>query len=195
MKFKILAFLVVGLISGMSIFAQDRKFEIEVSLEDTALVKSEKSIPVKIKITNQAGEILRLESLGSIYLSFSKCLSEDSCRNSTDIYEARIDRLPVRKIRADDSFEFEVNLAEYFWVPKDESKGFGIGSFNESLKNFSKIPAENIYFYAQIRTLDGFKKKNMGTVYDGNGKLIKVVVKKVPGYRIVNSNIINVVFQ
>ncbi len=184
MKFKLLVLFIF--VFSVSVFPQEMNYEIETYLEDTAIEKSSSEINARVIIKNKAEETLLTSRLQRLYFHFSKCPIETVCKKSGDIYTASA-QIPFKKIREDKSFEFTVNLADLFWMEGS------ISHFSaENKKNFSVIPKDNIYFYAGTKTLDGYKKKNKGPLYDSNGKLIRVVVKKTPIYKEINSNVVDV---
>jgi len=169
--------------------AQERKYDIAVYIEETSISKTSRQIPVKVTITNNAERTLSTKALNNIHFFFSKCLLGAPCDEDKDIYASFI-KIPPKNIRENKSFEFTVNLANLFWK---DAKIDPLHSKN--IKNFKIVPLENIYFYAGIKSLEGYRKKNFGPRYDKDGKLIRVVVQSIPIYKVVNSNIIGVTLK
>ena len=169
--------------------AQERKYEIAVYLGETSISKTSKYIPVKVTITNEAKRTLRTRALNNIHFFFSKCILGAPCNENKDIYASFI-KIPPKNIRENKSFEFTVNLANLFWK---DAKIDPLHSKN--IKNLKIVPPENIYFYAGIKSLEGYKKKDFGPKYNNDGKLVRVVVQQIPIYKVVSSNVIGVTLR
>jgi hypothetical protein len=123
-----------------------------------------------------------------MYFYLSKCVLGERCEENKDTYASFI-KIPYKTIAENKSFEFKVNLADLYWK---DAKIYP--AHVKNIKNFKTIPSENIYFYAQIKALEGYKMKNHGPRYNKAGKLTRVLVRKTPIYKIVSSNVIGVSF-
>jgi hypothetical protein len=165
--------------------AQQRNYEIQVFLDQTIFSKNSETLRAKVTIKNKAERDLRTAGLKNVRFFFSKCLLGTPCERNDDTFVSFAE-IPARKIRENKSFQFEVNLADLYW--KDAKIN---PNYTENIKNFKAVPNENIYFYAGIKTLEGYKTKNFGPVYR-NGKPSGMKVQKKPIYRVVYSNIVAV---
>lgn len=177
MKFMILA-IFSGLVFGfLTINAQERDFEIEISLEETSISKSSRDVPVKISITNKSDRVLKTDGLKTIHFFFSKCVLGVVCKEKKHTYSA-FSEMPGKRIKSKAVLEFEVNLADLYWKNAE-----GNTFFREDKKNLEEVPAENIYFYARQLKLSGYEKSSNGGV------------GKIPVYDYADSNVINVVLN
>ena len=175
MKFMFLAIFSILILGFSSISAQEREFEIEISLEETSISKSSKKVPVKISITNKSDAVLKTDGLKTIHFFFSKCVLGVVCKEKEHTYSA-FSKMPLKRIKSGEVVEFEVNLADLYWKNTE-----GNTFYRENIKNFKKVPAENIYFYARQLKLSGYEKSSEGGV------------DKIPVYEYTDSNVINVV--
>ena len=177
MKFMFLAIFSILILSFLSISAQEREFEIEISVEETGIARSSKEVPVKISIKNKSDEVLKTDGLKTIHFFFSKCVLGIVCKEKEHTYSA-FSAIPPKRIKAGETFEFEINLADLYWKNAD-----GNTFYREDRKNFEDVPLENIYFYARQLSLIGYEKS-------GDGGL-----DKIPVYDYTDSNVINVVLN
>ncbi len=177
MKFRFLIIFSLVVFCCSAILAQERNYELEISLEETAISKGAKEIPVKFTITNRADEVLKTSGLMTVHFFFSKCELGAVCREKESTFSA-YSEIPTKLINSNESFEFEVNLADLYWNSRD-----GNVFYKEDIKNFNMIPAENIYFYARQLSLVGYEES-------GNGSQ-----EKIPIYDYTDSNMIIVVFR
>lgn len=176
MKFKFIAVFSIIILCFVNSFAQERNVEIEVSMEESNFSRTAKNIPVQVKITNVAKDDLKTEGLGYVNFYFSKCFVKKNCRGVASIYIAA-SKISSKNLKENESFDFEVNLANLAWKPL-------ISSIDSSYpKNFNKvIPNDNIYFHSEILLRMGYK-------FD------KQVGQRIPVNRSFRSNTITVVFD
>jgi len=177
MKFKFLSIFLVLAFCFSSISAQERKYEIEISLEETSISKDAIEIPVKVTLTNKSDDFLKTDGLKTIHFFFSKCVLGIVCKEKEHTYSA-FSAIPPKRIKAGDSFAFEINLADLFWKNAE-----GNTFYRENRKNFKDVPQKNIYFYARQLSLIGYEKSGDGGV------------DKIPIYDYTDSNVINVVLN
>ncbi|MEZ5345691.1 MAG: hypothetical protein R2681_09075 [Pyrinomonadaceae bacterium] len=146
--FVLFAVIILGLIS---VSAQDKNYEIEITMAETIVSNEADEIPVAVKIRNYGKETLRTAGLGDIFFFFSKCEAGVVCDKTGDKFAASL-RMPSKSIRENSTFEFSANLADLFW--KDETDS---GLTSGGAANFGVIPPQNNNFYAGIRTLEGYR--------------------------------------
>ncbi len=174
MRLLIYAILCVLTVNVSFVFAQELDYEIEVFLSESAITRESGEIPAQVKITNNAKQPLRTNALYNIHFYFSKCPIGTRCTEAEDAFVAD-SRIPSKEVARFDSFEFEINLAGLSWKDANANP-----NSMDDLRPFSSMPAGNIYFYAAVKRLQGYRPGN------GNAKL--------PVYKIVNSNMIGVTF-
>ncbi|MCB1025887.1 MAG: hypothetical protein KDB79_15940 [Acidobacteria bacterium] len=151
MKQKLFVVFAIVILGFVSVCAQEKNYEIEVSVSNAVVSKTADVIPVTVKIRNYAEEALRIESLGDVQFFFSKCEVGVLCDKIGDKYSA-FARIPSKRIEENESFEFEVNIADLSWKDEmDESPSTG------NLLDLEKIPSLNSNFYGGIRTLEGYR--------------------------------------
>lgn len=188
MKLRNLALFSIIIIGVVSTSAQNRDYEIEISLENSIVSQTSKKIPVKVTIKNNAELALKTTGLNNIHFYFSKCIVGSVCYREGDIYTS-FAKIPSKEIREAASFEFEINLADLYW--KDVKS---TGTNTEIIKNFNKIPRANVFLYAGIRTLKGYKVKNSGQANSGRKPASKVA-SRIPVYKTVYSNVVIVTLK
>jgi hypothetical protein len=95
---------------SISICGQERNFDLQVSLEENTITKTDKNIFATVTITNNSRQVLMSEDLGFIEFRFSKNMlgGEQGLVRNDSI--SRID-IPVKKLRENESLNFRVNLA------------------------------------------------------------------------------------
>ncbi len=177
MKFKFSVVFSIIIICVVNSLAQERKVEIEVSMDETNILQRAKNIPANVKITNKAKDVLKTVGLGRIKFHFKKCLTCEKSYAFNDIYEAQ-SGFPAKNLIEDESFEFTVNLAGLYWYSPLQSNL----RFDEKDSFVKYVPKENIYFEASIALLKGYK-------------MDRDLKRKVPDYKVFRSNTINVAFK
>jgi hypothetical protein len=150
MKLKILMLAVLFSLFSIVSFAQEINFDIQISLNQEIFRENNKNIPVKILITNKAEQELDTSKLGSINFYFSKCPKIKACYSRGDLFISS-DKVGSKILKKDESFEFETNLADLYWVDASSS----MLDLNK-LKNLNKVPSGNKYFYADIKIFDKY---------------------------------------
>ncbi len=189
MKFKFLALFSLVFLLSISIYGQERKFDLEVSLNETNIDKTSEDIFATVTITNISKQVLVSDSLGFLEFRFSKNMLGDEQGLVKNDRVSRFD-IPSKKIRENKSIKFRVNLAKLNWYKSD----FDFGK-SELSRKFTDIPKENIFFYASVKMLAGYKNVANAKVVYKNGKPVREPVGKRPIYKAVNSNVINVIFD
>ncbi len=110
MKFKFLiVILIIGFFTASS-FAQEKDFGIQISLKESVIWRNAKNIPLKVKVTNKSAKDFNTSELKGIYFS----LSRNSKTEKSNLFAADA-KIPVQNLKENDSFEFEVNLADLYW--------------------------------------------------------------------------------
>lgn len=178
MSYKFSAVLLLMFLSVSVSFGQDLKFELEIESEDTSIVRTESEIPVTVIITNKSEKVLSADGLGSVEFKFSKCIADADCGLTRKDFLTRI-RIPRKKLFENESFKFQINLAEQIWYVSNSD-----AETPAPRVDFAKLPAENIYFTANIKMLTGYR--NTANKSD-NSKL-----RKRPSYKKTVSNVISV---
>lgn len=174
MIFRISALLLVVLAVAASVSAGERKFDLTVSLEGGSVRIDRAEAVAKVRITNRSREDLKTSGLGEVNFYFSTCEPGDPSCDGSEFYYARA-KVPAATLYTDRSFEFRVDLAKLWWKK---------GPYNPQLTtpsyNLEAVPSENIYFYADVKVLDGFVENQ----YTG---------KQEPEYRVYLSNTVNAI--
>lgn len=151
MKHKLFVFFALIILGFISVSAQEKNYEIEITMPETIVSKGSGEIPVIVKIKNYSQETLRTESLGDIYFYFSKCEAGVLCDKTGDKFAASV-TIPSKGIVENVIFEFGADLADLYWKDEmDESLSSGNSA------NFSIIPSQNSNFYAAIRSLERYR--------------------------------------
>ncbi len=188
MKLKFIAVFSIIILHAFLAFAHESDYEIEVSFENTFISKKSKKIPVKVTIKNNTDRVLNTTGLYNIHFYFAKCSLESHCKRKGDIYTAFI-RIPAQRIKGNKSFGSEVNLADLYW--KDVKIN---PNHTENVKNFKTLASSNIYFYAGIKTLEGYEMKKPKEIRV-KSKNSRPIVQRKPIYKVVNSNVVSVSFN
>jgi hypothetical protein len=176
MKLKILILFCLLFVLPAVAHAQSRRFDILVSLDGNSSRIDREEANVKIRITNRGKEDLRASGLGDINFYFSSCQAGDLLCGGDDIFFSTF-RVPSKSIFPDRSFEFQVDLATLGW----KSGPYNPQSSSPSV-SLSAIPSKDIYFFADVKILDGFET-------NGNSG------KREPRYLEYLSNTINVILE
>lgn len=186
MKYRFLAVISLFFLFSLATFGQEREFDLKVSLEDTSIDKNSDEVFATITITNKSDQVLKAEGLGFVEIRFSKVMPGSQSGLIKNDYFARVD-IPQKKLPENKSLEFRINLVEQKWFSSDPRSGK-----SEVGTDFNKIPEENIFFYADIKMLAGYRNTaNPKTVYK-NGKPVSEPIRKRPFYKTVNSNLVTV---
>lgn len=151
MKHRFFVLFAIIILGFVAVSAQEKNYEIEISMPETIVSQDADDIPVTVKIKNYGEETLRTEGLGDIFFYFSKCEVGVLCDKIGDKFSASA-RIPSKTISENAFFEFSANLAELYW--QDEMDG-SLSSGNSA--TFGMIPTQNSNFYAGIRSLEGYR--------------------------------------
>lgn len=165
-------------------FSQDFKFELEVSLDETAIDRTESEIPATVIITNKSEKVLYTDGLGSVEFKFSKCMEDTDCGLLRNDFISQV-RIPRKKLFENESFEFKTNLAEQNWsISNSAADNTG------SQINFTKLPSQNIFFTANVKMLTGYRNTANKKNQPDNDKM-----GKRPQYNKSVSNIVTVTIE
>lgn len=186
MKFKFSVVFLMMFLLSISICGQERNFDLQVSLKENTITKTDKNIFATVTITNNSRQVLMSEDLGFIEFRFSKNMlgGEQGLVRNDSI--SRID-IPVKKLRENESLEFRVNLAKQDWHKSETDFGN-----TELSRKFKDIPKENIFFTAGVKMLTGYRNAANAKIVYKDGKSVREPVGKRPTYKTVNSNLITV---
>lgn len=179
MKLKILFFALMISVFSIVSFAQEKSFELEITLGKTTFSVNERKVPVVVKITNLSDMELDTILLDEISFYFSRCSKNRVCDKHGDIFSASA-RIKSATLKKNGSVEFEVELADLYWNDLNPREGDVSGATNLTL-----IPATSRFFYARIKLLDKYiQKENNPTpipVYKIFGSNeIEVSIEKIP---------------
>ncbi len=181
MKFRFPAVCLLLMFLASISFSQDFKFELEVSLDETGIDRTESEIPATVTITNNSKKVLYTDGLGSVEFKFSKCMVDNNCGLLRNDFITQV-RIPRKKLFENESFEFKINLAEQNWyISNSTAENTG------SPISFTKLPSQNIFFTANIKMLTGYRNAANKKNQPGNDKM-----GKRPQYDKSVSNIITV---
>lgn len=189
MKNRFLALFSLVFLLSISICGQERNFDLQVSLEENNIIKTDNNIFATVTITNNSRQVLITDGLGFLEFRFSKNMlgGEQGLERNDSI--SRID-IPVKKLRENESLNFRVNLAKQDWYKSEMDFG------NISLtKKFVNISKENIFFTASVKVLTGYRNAANAKIVYKDGKPIREPVGKRPTYKTVNSNVITVILN
>ncbi len=189
MKFKFSVVFLMMFLLSLSIYAQERNFDLQVSLEENNITKTDNNIFATVTITNNSRQVLTTEGLGFLEFRFSKNMlgGEQGLVRNNSI--SRID-IPVKKLRENESLNFRVNLAKQDWY-KSEMDFSNI----ELSRKFKDIPKENIFFNASVKMLTGYRNAANAKIVYKDGKPVREPVAKRSSYKMVNSNVITVILN
>jgi hypothetical protein len=176
MKFKAAGLAVLLLAISSSVAAQSRRFDIRVSFDGNSSRIDRQQASVRVRITNRGRADLKAGGLGEVNFYFSSCMAGDELCRGDDIFYATYS-VPSKSIFPDRSFEFEVDLAKLGW-----KSGYYNRQSSSPLVSLAAVPSKDIYFFADVKILDGFEKN------DDTGK-------KEPRYLEYFSNTINVILD
>lgn len=133
--------------------AQQREFDINVSLKGSTLGTAGSSVPVRVKITNRASDDLKTEDLSAgILFKFSKCRKTEICTARKQVYVGGADIKP-KILKKGESFSFVVNLAGLNWNDANAQ----VLDFTNAVTMVT-IPENEYLFFAEIRI---FEKANV----------------------------------
>jgi hypothetical protein len=142
---KLNGFLLLVLLFSTNIYSQEQKITVDISLKETTLRTTAKSVPVRVKITNMSDAALDTAEFASITFYFSKCPQAKKCETRTDVYVAGRE-FKGESLKKYQSLEFEVNLADLYWNDLISS------IFDTTMpKNLFTVPGANKYLFADIR--------------------------------------------
>ena len=142
-----------------NVFSQEQKISVEIFLQETAIRKTSKSVPVKVKITNMSDQIVNTADFGGIGFYFSKCPQAKKCQTRTDVYVAGKE-FKSESLKKYQALEFEVNLADLYWSDLISN------IFDTTMpKNLFTVPSANKYFFANVRIpIESLKVEGIGEI-------------------------------
>lgn len=156
--------------------AQYRDFDLLIS-PDERTIAAGSGAAIEVKITNRSGNRLETGGLDSVNFYFTKCLPCDiSCGGHRDVFYA-VSPIPSKILDENTSLRFDLDLAALEWRFGPYNR-----QDNDPPASLYSVPRENIYLFADIRILDGFRASGSGS-------------GRVPRYRIHRSNIISMVIK
>lgn len=131
--------------------AQQREFDVVLTLEGTSSRIDRKESAAKVRIVNRSESYLETATLPELNIYFAACQASDpSCLDSS-LYFATVE-IPARRLAENESIEFKVPLSGLQWTLGPYRRGSG-GYFRTDL---SGIPKTNIFLYADVKIPDGF---------------------------------------
>lgn len=165
-RFLLLIALIV-IVFSLSAAAQEKDFEISVSLKNTTFFTAGKEIPAAVKLTNKAARDLNTEDLAAgMLFKLSKCSAKEKCAGSKQIYFGGL-ALEPKILKPGESFEFDVNLADLNWNDANAP----LLDFTY-VKTMVTIPAGEYNLFAEINIFNGSgKKKPSRTIYSNEIKV------------------------
>lgn len=151
MKLKYLSLILLLLLFTVNSFGQ-KDFTVEISLENANFWSKDKLNPLEVKITNKSEEVLNTKDFKSFTLYFSKCSKSETCNISGDKFVA-YSGIKEKKLKKDEKLEFNVNLADFYWMNASSSNM----DFSQP-KNIWVVPISNKYFYTDVAIFDGYSE-------------------------------------
>lgn len=176
MKYRSAALVLSILLLSVVAYPAERKFDITISLEGGSARIDRTDAVARVRVTNRSREDLRLEGLGELNLYFSSCEPGDPSCDGSEFYYSRV-KMPSATIFTDRSYEFRVDLTKLWWKKGPYNPQIAAPSYN-----LEAVPSANIYFYGDVKILDGF------VAADDNGK-------REPEYLSFLSNTVTAILQ
>jgi hypothetical protein len=116
--FAILFICLLAAASSSEINAQDKDFNVSISIKDQTFTQASAGWLVRVKITNLSDRVLNTKDCGLIF-RFKKNAPGIKSANALGDYA-----LPERQIKQNETFEFEANLKNLRWVAPAKSSIF-----------------------------------------------------------------------
>ncbi|MBX7169706.1 MAG: hypothetical protein K1X72_02040 [Pyrinomonadaceae bacterium] len=133
-------------------FAQELKFDFDISLNQNIFWAKDKNIIAKISITNKSEQILDTSKLNGLAFYLSKCpkVRYQFCSTHGENFVSSV-KIKSKFLKKDESLEFEVSLADLYWIDAiSNSIDF------KYPKNLNKVPISNKYFYGVISVFEKY---------------------------------------
>jgi hypothetical protein len=118
MKLKFLFSILLICFLAADSFAQEKDFDVSISIKDQTLLQTSGDWLVKVKITNLSDKALNTRDCGLIF-RFRKTAPESKSANALGNYA-----LQERLIKQNETFEFEANLKNLRWIEPVKSSVF-----------------------------------------------------------------------
>ena len=170
-------------------YGQVRDFSIRVSLEDHTVDRNSKEKIVTVTIRNNAADDLKAEGLGRIEFQFANCppdIGDSLYCNGLRSKMVGSAEIPKKNLTQDEEFVFRVNLPHLRWETPRSTATF---KANHAVPTFAQIREEATHFTAKIRLLKGYRAVRRANS-DGSG----YSKGNVPVYKVIYSNVIDIVF-
>lgn len=116
--FSILFICLFAAASSTGINAQDKDFNVSISIKDQTFWQTSGDWLVRVKITNLSGRVLNTKECGLLF-KFKKTAPEIKSANALGDYA-----LQERLIKQNETFEFEANLKNLRWIEPAKSSIF-----------------------------------------------------------------------
>ncbi|HUF05148.1 MAG TPA: hypothetical protein VMM38_13360 [Aridibacter sp.] len=156
--------------------AQERRFDVVLTLEGTSSLIERNEAVATAKIINRSSDHLDTSTLPELNVYFSACQpAYPSCLDSS-LYFATVE-IPRERIEENESIEFRVPLSELQWTLGPYRRGSG----RHFKTDLSGVPKANLFLYADVKIPDGFTAGPDGS--------------KKPKYRESVSNVVIVSFR
>ncbi|QQS42846.1 MAG: hypothetical protein IPM63_07900 [Acidobacteriota bacterium] len=156
--------------------AQERRFDVVLTLDGTSSRIDRNDASATAKIVNRSPDHLDTSTLPELNIYFSACQpSNPSCLDST-LYFATLE-IPKARIAENRSVDVLVPLSDLQWILGPYRRG----SSSYLKTDLSGVPRTSIFLYADVKIPDGFTEGPGGA--------------KRPKYRESVSNVVIVTFE
>ncbi|HEX8247203.1 MAG TPA: hypothetical protein VF599_03380 [Pyrinomonadaceae bacterium] len=108
--FPMLFICLLATVSSAQVNAQEKDFDVSISIKDQAFLQNSGAWLVRVKITNFSDKVLNTKDCGLIF-RFRKTAPESKSADALGDYA-----LQERSIKQNETFEFEANLKNLRWI-------------------------------------------------------------------------------